>query len=82
MVQRRQPRDSQITRHLGLNVLNDGERMGQNVLVTMNRILLQRQRRQFGEELIGEPGLDREPKPVGDFGGHDHAVEFVADTFG
>ena len=39
--------------------------VGQNVLVTMNRVLLEPQGRQLGEMLVGPPGVDEMPETLG-----------------
>ena len=48
----------------------------------MNRIVLETQRRQLGEEVLGQTGVDAEPQAGGWPVEHDQLVELVADAFG
>ncbi len=48
---------------IGLQPLDDRERVPQDVLVTVDRVLLELQRRELGEELLREPGLDQQRQP-------------------
>jgi len=68
--QRRQSHPTEIerrtTRRLLVrrpHVLDDGDRVRQHVLVAVDRVVLQAHGGEFGQELIGQPGLDEEPQP-------------------
>ena len=80
VIQGSQSRNAKVARHVGLHVLYHGERMGEYVLVPVDWILLQGKGRQLGQESIGETRLHRESQPIGDVAGHDHSIEFVANT--
>ena len=59
--QRREARAPEVERRASrvrADVLDDGEGVGQHVLVAMDRVLLQPHRRQLGQELVGEAGVD------------------------
>ncbi len=62
------------------DVLDHGDRVGQHVLVSVDRIVLQPHVRQLGEELIRQPGVDQEPEPIGGMVHDDQLVEFVTDA--
>ena len=64
------------------DVLDDGDRVGEHVLVAVDRVLLEPQRRQLGQELLGEPGVDEEPQPGRRVVDDDQLVELVADALG
>ena len=59
-----------------------GDRVGQHVLVAVDRILLEAHRRQLGEELVGQTGVDDEPQAGGRVVDHEQLVELVADALG
>ena len=40
------------------DVLDDGDRVAEHVLVAVDRVVLEAQRRQLGQELLGQPGVD------------------------
>ena len=54
----------------------------EHVLVAVDRIVLEAHRRQLGQELIGEPGVDEEPQPGRRVVDRDQLVELVADALG
>ena len=47
---------------IALDVLDDRDRVGQDVLVAVDRILLEPHRRQLGQELVGQSRVDDEPQ--------------------
>ena len=53
----------QAKHRVGLQPFDDRERVPQDVLVTMDRILLEPKRRQLGKELLGQPGVDKQRQP-------------------
>ena len=65
---------------VGGRVLDDGDRVRQHVLVAMDRVLLQRQSRQLGQELVGQSGLDQEPQPRTRAVDDEELVELHADA--
>ena len=48
----------------GGGVLDHRDRVAQHVLVALHRVLGKRQRRQLGQELLGQPGLDHDPQAL------------------
>ena len=81
MIERRKANDTKVAGHLSAHVFDNGKRVGEHIFVAVNRILLERQRRQFRQEAISEPALDRETQTERrGIGGH-HAVKLVAHTF-
>ena len=64
------------------DVLDDGDRMAEHVLVPVDRVVLEAQRRQLGEEVLGEAGVDEEPQPRRRTVDDDQLVELVADALG
>ena len=72
--QRRQAQDA-----LGLALLDHRDGVGQHVLVAVDRVLLERQGRQLGQELLGQAGVDQEPQPVARVFDHHQLVQLVAD---
>jgi hypothetical protein len=48
----------------------------------MDRIVLETHRRQLGQELVGQSGVDEEPEPDGGMVDDEQLVEFVTDAFG
>ncbi len=64
------------------DVLDDGDRVAEDVLVAMDRVVLEAQRRQLGQELLGEPGVDEEPQAGRRAVDDDQLVQLVADPLG
>ncbi len=65
---------------LGPRPLDDGDGVGQDVLVAVDRVLFEGQGRQFREELLGQPGVHEEPEPLRGVGHHQQLVQLVADA--
>ncbi len=61
---------------------DDGDGVGQHVLVAVDRVLFEAQGGQLREELAGEAGRGQEPQSRSGIGHHHQLVEFVADAFG
>jgi hypothetical protein len=88
--QRGQPGDAEVERRVvqvrrrfgSAHVLDDREGVGEHVLVTVDRIVLESHRGQLGQELLGEAGVDEEPQAGGGVVDRDELVELVADAFG
>ena len=70
---------SQAQSPLRTCLLDDGDRMRENVLVPLDRVLLEGERRQLGQELLGQPSVDEEPEPGRRAGQHEQLVELVPD---
>ena len=68
----------QLRRH----VLDDGDGVAEHVLVAMDRVVLEPQCRQLGQEVLGEPGVDEEPQPGRRCVDDDQLVQLVADPLG
>ena len=62
------------------NLLHHGDGVGEHVLVTLDGVLLERQRRQLRQELFGQPGLHEEPQALARARLHQQLVELVADA--
>ena len=78
--QRGEAGDAQVVRAGGVrcrraHVLDDGDRVAEDVLVAVDRIVLEAQRRQLRQEVLGEPGVDEEPQPGGGVVDHHQLVE-------
>ena len=56
--------------------------VGQDVLVAVDRVLLEAHGGQLGQELLGQAGLDQEPQPGGGVVDDQQLVELVADPLG
>ena len=65
-------------RHLA----DDRDRVGQHVLVALDRVLLQPQRRDLGKELGEQTGVVQEPQPGSGVLDEEQLVELVADPLG
>jgi len=65
----------QANDEVGRGLGDDGDRMGQDVLVAMDRILLHPQRRQLGYERVDTAAVDRRPQGGGNVVGHQNLVE-------
>ena len=64
------------------HVLDDGDRVAEHVLVAMDRIVLEAQRRELGRKCSAKPGVDEEPQAGGRTVEGDQLVELVADPLG
>ena len=64
------------------DVLDDGDRVRQHVLVAMDRVVLESHRRQLRQELVGETGVDQEPQSGRRVVDDHQLVELVADALG
>ena len=53
--------------------------MGEDVFVTLDRILLESERGELGEEFLSEAGVDEEPQSVGRVRQQEQLVQLVAD---
>ena len=71
VVEQRGQANDEVGRGLG----DDGDRVRQDVLVTMDRILLHPQRRQLGYERVDAAAVDRRPQGGGNVVGHQNLVE-------
>ena len=67
----------------GAGLVHHGQGVGQDVLVPVDRVLLEGQGRQLGQELVGQAGAHHEPqgRPTGT-GDHHDLVQLVADPLG
>ena len=63
-------------RRLGLG--GDRDRVGQHVLVAVDRVLLEPERGQFGHDLVGQRRVDEAPKPRSGVGHQQHAGQLRA----
>ena len=63
-------------------LVDDGQGVGQHVLVPVDRVLLERQARQLGQELVGQAGAHDEPQRLRRHVDHDDLVQLVADALG
>ena len=72
-----QPREPE--HRVGLQPLDDRERVPEHVLVPMHRVLLELQRRQLGQELVRQPRLDQQGEPGAGRSRDEQLVELVAD---
>ena len=64
------------------DVLDHRDRVAQHVLVAVDRVVLESERRQLGQEVLGETGVDAEPQPGGRVVERHQLVELVADPLG
>ena len=82
--QRRQARPAEVEVGLGVGpyVLDDGDGVGEDVFMTVDRILLQPHRRQLRQDEVGEPVVDVEPQAGGGMIERQQLVELVANAFG
>ena len=64
------------------DVLDDGDGVAEHVLVAVDRVVLEAQRRQLGQEVLGEAGVDEEPQAGRRSVDDDELVELVADALG
>ena len=62
------------------DVLDHGDGVAEHVLVAVDRIVLEAQRRQLGQEVLGEAGVDEEPQPGRRAVDDDQLVQLVADA--
>ena len=62
------------------DVVDHGDGVTEDVLVTMDRIVLEAQRRKLREELLRQSGVDEEPQPGRRVVDRDQLVELVADA--
>jgi hypothetical protein len=69
---------SETQQSIGAGLVHHGDRVGEHVLVPVDRVLLEGQRRQLGQELAGEPGLAQEPETVARPLDRQQLVELVA----
>ena len=76
--QRRQPQDPVVAR----GALDDGDGVGQHVLVAVDGVLLQAEGRQLGQELVGQARLDEEPQAPARLLDDQQLVELIADALG
>jgi hypothetical protein len=67
---------------LGPRVLDHGDRVGEHVLVGVDRVLLEGEGGQLGEELLGQAGAHQEPQPGPGPVDHEQLVELRADALG
>ena len=79
---RRVRRKSKSPEQPAVDVLDDGDRVAEHVLVAVDRVVLEAQRRQLGQEVLGEAGVDEEPQPGRRAVDDDQLVELVADPLG
>ena len=79
MEQRREP-ERRIAARLGL--LDDRERVMQHVLVLVHGILLELQRRQLRQELLGQTGRDHQLEPARGRLGQEQLRELLVDPLG
>ena len=63
-------------------LLDHGERVVQHVLVLVHRVLLELQRGELGQELVGETGLDQQLQSARGSGRGEQLGELVADPLG
>ena len=63
------------------DVVDHGDGVAEHVLVPVDRIVLQAQRRQLREELLGQTGVDQKPQAGRRVVDGDQLVELVADAF-
>ena len=61
------------------DLLDHRDRVAEHVLVTVDRVVLEPQGRQLGEELLGQTGVHAEPQTGGRMFHHDQLVQLVAD---
>ena len=61
---------------------HDRDRVGEHVLVAVDRVLLDPHGRQLGQDDVGEAGVDEEPQAGGRVVDHEQLVELVADPLG
>ena len=62
------------------DLLDNGDRVSQHVLVVMQRVLLEGQRRQFRQEMVGQSGLDQFPQRPGNVGPHHQLGELLSNA--
>ena len=58
---------------------HDGDRVGQDILVAMLGVLLQLQRSELREELLGQPRLHQAPQRIRDVVAHHELAELLLD---
>ena len=69
-------------RQLRARLGHHGDRVGQDVLVVVDRVLLEGQAGQFGEELVGQPRPHQEPQAGRRVVDHQQLRQLVADPLG
>ena len=61
-------------------LLDYGDGVGKDVLVALDRVLLEGERGKLGNELLGEPRVDEEPEALGGHREDEQLVQLVADA--
>ena len=64
------------------DLVDNRDRVGEDVLVPVHRVLLQRERRQLGQELLGQACAHEEPQAFARALDDEELVELVADPLG
>ena len=67
-------------KRVGIGALDDGDGVGEHVLVPVDGILLEPQRRQLGQELVGQTRLHEEPETLAGLLDDEEPVELVPDA--